>query len=349
MRHLYCPYLRAGLCALALAVAGCPSNQSNSDGGHQCSTAGDTPDLAMPGGGDDGGALSGDVEPYCPIDIDGGPPAPEDQVDGGPNCPADKRLPGCPCPFNNLQDNQTPYPCWPGLRKNRHVGQCMDGVTYCEPNMDPTGRLVYLWGQCVDAVLPNPKALPGFESCDCVGIGTWRLENLSPCFYDIGGGLGSGGAASSASVDRVVSCPLSLPLSAPREPWSEDSFATDCAGHYTLCYTLKAGDPDKPSASDCTVARVCIEADYGVAGVYQPFPPLPGWVAGSDAHTCCAIQFAATGGYGEMSVEGRTVLNCQRVSKVFDNRVRYCPASCGSNPQDPSCQHCYDGAITGNF
>src|SRR5678815_5593672 len=46
---------------------------------------------------------------------------------GTPECPDDKNRAGCPCPAEGMK-----APCWPGLRANRGLGICTDGVATCE-------------------------------------------------------------------------------------------------------------------------------------------------------------------------------------------------------------------------
>src|SRR5438046_1624272 len=54
----------------------------------------------------------------------------------------------------------------------------------------------------------------------------------------------------------------SPPPKAPSQAWSKNTLTADCAGHFKLCYELKAGSFDNPSTSDCSLAKVCVEADY---------------------------------------------------------------------------------------
>src|SRR4029077_434048 len=118
-----------------------------------------------------------------------------------------------------------------------------------------------------------------------------------------------------------------------------DTLKADCAGHFKLCYGLKAGTAATPKPGDCTLmAPVCTEADYTTPNVVQPYPDLAAWTG---ANVACAQQFAATGGYGEMSVIGESV-RCDVVDDgkgnpfVF-NRVQYCPLACNTNPSGPGC------------
>jgi hypothetical protein len=153
---------------------------------------------------------------------------------------------------------------------------------------------------------------------------------------------GSGGVASSYWNGNVVTCdPQMGMLMPPAKPWANDTITADCQGHFKLCYALRAGDGQKPMPGDCTLAKVCTEGDYTQVNQAQPFPPLPAFAAGDAAAIACAEQFAATGGYGEMSVDGETI-TCDQFSRVF-NRVVYCPLTCNQTPNDPKCQNCQQG------
>jgi hypothetical protein len=126
----------------------------------------------------------------------------------------------------------------------------------------------------------------------------------------------------------------------------------DCAGHFELCYTLKAGSIASPQASDCVVARVCTgEFDYPTADVVQSLPNLSGWMTPESglptaAQSACATAFHENGGYGEMSVKGKSVL-CDAIddgsggSFVF-NRIQYCKSKCNlaDAGTDPDCATC---------
>ena len=71
------------------------------------------------------------------------------------------------------------------------------------------------------------------------------------------------------------------------------------------------------------------------------FPPLPGWLAPPSAAACVA-QFASTGGYGQMSINGQSDL-CQLEGQQSFGMQTYCPTACtGSNPP-PSCATCMAG------
>ncbi|NOY94278.1 MAG: hypothetical protein GXP55_24130 [Deltaproteobacteria bacterium] len=274
---------------------------------------------------------------------DGGTGPVPDPPGGTPDCPDDKNREGCRC-----EGVGTTAPCWPGLRVNRDRGICRDGTTTCEAFDEFTGR----WGACVGAVLPDPSATLGPSACRCFSAGRWAIDNLSPCFVDYGGrGVY---AVSTYIAGAGAQCPT-LPASAAPPPtpepgtdWSTDRLTVDCEGRFQLCYTLKAGNADTPSPSDCTVARVCTETWYTSRDMEQELPPLPSWTS-SDA--ACARQFRDSGGYGEMSVTGLSV-ECDPIDDgsggeyVF-NRVNYCPADCASRPTAPECAGCMMGGSGG--
>jgi hypothetical protein len=131
----------------------------------------------------------------------------------------------------------------------------------------------------------------------------------------------------------------------PDEPWSANTLDVDCAGQFELCYTLKAGDFDNPSASDCVLASVCIEAWYAEKGVEQTLPVLPAW---NTKDTVCATQFVKNGGYGEMSVLGLSS-ECETIDDNGDplvfHRVGYCALHCNKpeNKDLPECKDCSNG------
>ena len=257
--------------------------------------------------------------PPCVCPIDGGPM--DCNVDGGPGgtpmCPDDKNREGCPCgPVG------TKAACWPGLRANRNLGDCKDGVTTCE--MQNESELA--WGPCVGAVLPVDGGT-GPEACTCFSAGTWDIANISPCF-EMENGSSAEYAVSTVLSGMTVMCPTESsppPFPTPTAPWSTDSLTVDCAGDFKLCYTIKAGMASAPSPSDCTVVQVCVQGAYAMANVMQALPSLPGW-AGTDP--TCSATFVNSGGYGEMSVVG-TAENCTQIGStaaplVF-NRIPYCP------------------------
>jgi hypothetical protein len=321
---------------LALAGAGCgaemrgPEEGGIGNGQDMAMGGGPTPDLMF----DNDAFWAQDPPPkYCALD--GGPPP---MVPGGtPDCPDDKNREGCPCPTEGMM-----APCWPGLRVNRNLGDCHDGMTTCVA----AGELSLAWGPCMGYVLPVPGATDGKAACKCFSGGRWALDDLTPCIFSTQGGtLGDVGATSATEdMTKMVSCmaQMAQPLVQPAGPWSQDTVTADCEGHFKLCYTLKAGDPMNPSPNDCVLGQACVESDYIQANQAQSFPPLPPWVSNDVA---CAEKFAASG-YGEMSVDGVSLL-CDPVQKVF-NRVTYCPLSCATNPTDPKCTNCMQGG-GGNF
>ncbi len=311
-------------------VSGCGSSRGG--GGGNGGTGGT-------GGSGDGFDLGADAfyidDPppmYCALD--GGVLPPPPPPGGTLECPDDKNREGCPCPAEGMT-----APCWPGARANRNLGVCHDGMTTCMQ----FSELALGWGPCMGYMLPVPGATEGANACKCFSHGKWQVDNLSPCFFAQSGMPdGSGGAISTVGSAGAYMCPADL-TTVPSTPWSTDTVTTDCEGHFKLCLTLKAGDAKNPQTTDCVVASSCTEADYTTPKMAQTFPPLPAWLS---TNTTCTAQFAATGGYGEMSVTGETV-TCDMVQSVF-NRVQYCPLSCQTTPTDPMCANCMAGG-SGNF
>jgi len=278
---------------------------------------------------------------YCGPAGGGGTPPP---IPGGtPECPDDKNREGCPC--EHVGETAS---CWPGLRVDRDRGICRDGTTTCMPYDEFYGR----WGRCEGYVLPVDSETRGPEACNCFSQGTWAIDNLSPCFVEYSSGRTY---AVSTFIDRsgTPSCPTSLsstppPRPEPGEPWSTNRLNVDCAGQFRLCYTIRAGSVEAPSASDCVVGQACTEAWYGEPGTEQELAPLPGW---SSSDATCAERFEAIGGYGEMSVEG-TSIECEPIDDmgapyVF-HRVGYCPSRCNETPTLPECADCMSGG-SGTF
>jgi hypothetical protein len=264
--------------------------------------------------------------------IDAAPPG------GTPMCPDDKNLPGCACPTVGATAT-----CWTGLRAQRDVGVCKDGMTTCTM----TGETSQAWGPCVGEVLPTAGATMGADACKCFSSGQWAIANLSPCFW---GTDGSGGAQSTVDPTSPA-CFTTQPPAIPTSIWSTDTVTADCVGTFTLCYTLKAGNGAMPQPTDCTVAQVCTTNYYPVANQVTPFPDLAAWATTTAAENTCAAQFATSGGYGEMSVTGTSEL-CEAIGDVNDagvqtpyvfNTVTYCPSSCNSDPTGPGCTNCMSG------
>jgi hypothetical protein len=256
---------------------------------------------------------------------------------GTPECPDDKNRQGCPC--TNVGEQVS---CYPGLRANRNLGVCTDGVATCQSG----GEFGAFWGPCEGYVLPTAGATKGKEACKCFSAGRWELANTSPCFYSNGSGI-TGAVSTYLDSQGRSQCPRSA--SNPPKPEPGTSFTTstlkvDCAGKFKLCYELKAGDADDPKPSDCSMMKVCTEADYTTAGREQKFPDLPAWTS---SNVSCVREFASSGGYGEMSVIGKSV-TCDAVDDgsgkplVF-NRVQYCALSCNENPTRADCVSCVQG------
>lgn len=292
----------------------------------------------------DGGDLyANDPLPkFCALDGGGTlPPTPT----GTDQCPSDKNKPGCGCDTVGQQ-----AACWTGLRANRSLGVCKDGVTTCQQVSENTRA----WGPCEGEVLPTPGA-KGKAGCACFSEGRWAIKNLVPCFVTQGGSNLTYTYSSKLTdpATGAVTCnpiPQGNPPYPPLDPvWSPNTVKVDCAGHFKLCYAIKAGSYDTPNAADCTLTKVCTEGDYPKEDVETPFPDLPGW---SSADTACAEKFKTTGGYGEMTVQGISIL-CDQVDDgsgnayVF-NRVKYCPATCLDNPSAPECKDCSSGG-SGTF
>lgn len=255
-------------------------------------------------------------------------------ITGTPDCPSDKNLPNCPCDTEGMT-----APCWTGKRANRDHGICHDGTTTCQRD----GEIGLTWGACNGEQLPTGTT--GKAACTCFSGGTWAIDNLSPCFESdsTGAVIGAESTLPNYSSTGVASPTCPDPGSTPTGSWSHTSLTVDCAGHFKLCYALKAGDPKNPKATDCTITQQCAESDYKTANVKQTWPDLPAWTS-TDA--TCAAQFNNTGGYGEMSVVGTSV-ECDMVNLVF-NRVPYCSSTCNTNPSAAGCAGCSSGG-SGSF
>lgn len=318
--------MRAMYVVIALAVLGCNSNTTTGGddlGGYWADLRG-APDLRDITGTDP-------FPMYCVFDGGTGSHPP---VTGTADCPSDKNVEGCPCdrPGDTAK-------CWPGHRKNRNLGLCTDGTATCKP----AGELASTWGPCVGAVLPVEGA-HGKAACECFSLGRWAIENLGICFGSkkVGDPPGNNGAWAAGLVGGKLDCDNKPAV------WSKDTVKADCVGHFKLCYTLKAGNADSPQPTDCEVGHSCTEGDYSQENVTQDFKALPYWEAKGDPQIACAQKFAATGGYGEMSVVGTTLL-CDMLNKPF-NRVNYCPLKCNmaGHENDPDCKGCMAGG-SGDF
>ena len=276
---------------------------------------------------------------YC--GPDGG--TPPEYPGGTPDCPDDKNREGCPC--THAGDTAA---CWPGLRVDRNRGICHDGTTTCEYFNEFMGR----WGPCEGYQLPDPNATTGAAACNCFSAGQWEIDNLSPCFVTYNGDQVY--AVSTFMNGADASCPTNLSQTPPPQPEPGQDFSTnrltvDCAGHYELCFVLRAGDENDPQPTDCEVARSCVQVWYDTPDVTMELPALPSWT--SSDYTC-AGQFADSGGYAEMTVEGLSI-ECDAVDDgngqpyVF-HRIGYCPTECNSDPTLPGCDNCGNGG-SGSF
>lgn len=290
------------------------------------------------------------------------PPKPGGTID----CPDDKNKPGCACETVG----QT-APCWTGLRANRGLGICKDGVATCvQINENRKG-----WSECTGEVLPQQGVTKGANACKCFSQGQWKLANLSPCFLEIcqttepdpdrpgqtrcvQSTVSYRSATSSTLNGQAINCPAPQnPQPLPGAVWTSNTLKVDCAGEFELCYELKSGDFANPQATDCSLGKVCTKGVYAKENVEQAFPDLGPWVTGgavgSPADTCIQ-KWSATGGYGEMTVKGLSV-RCDAIDDgagnpyVF-NRVKYCPPKCrgGANANLPECQGCQNGG-SGTF
>ena len=271
--------------------------------------------------------------PVCP----GVPVSPP--ITGNKDCPSDKNNKGCPCSPVGAE-----APCWPGYRKNRERGICRDGVATCKA----IGETQSEWTECKGYVLPQDDAATSKERCECFSGGQWKLDNLSLCFLKDGSGTYTGEAVSTVLTSNGTwACPADLSPQAPAEPFSTSTLTVDCAGHFTLCYTLHAGPAAQAKPTDCVVTRVCTEADYTTVDQPQIVPPLPGWATTTPEQVACAKKFTAEGGYAQLSVEGQTVL-CDTLPERTFVTLSYCSLLCSKTPDAPQCAQCQDGG-SGSF
>jgi hypothetical protein len=271
--------------------------------------------------------------PMCGPD---GKMTPAPKLEGSADCPKDKNREGCACPEAGKE-----AACWPGKRINRNHGICGDGKTRC----GQTPEFGLAWGSCQGYVLPKEGALQGPDACLCFSKGKWELSNLVPCIVEDTENNTTYLYSSSPDARGGYSCGsvsvAQLPQTAPTEIWSTSRLNVDCAGQFELCYTLKAGKATVPNANDCTLTRQCFDVWYDEAGRPQNLPDLSGWVA---PDTSCAARFKSVGGYGEMSVRGRSE-ECEAVDDgngkayVFE-RTTYCKPDCNQTPDAEECRDC---------
>jgi len=274
---------------------------------------------------------------YC--GPDGG--SPTEVPTGTLACPSDKNRAGCPCPEEGVTAS-----CWPGQRIHRNHGVCHDGTTVCQN----AGEFGLRWGRCEGYMLPVEGALSGPEACGCFSQGSWTLSNLSPCIY-----RGNQTYLYSSWLDSTGQIRCGGPFGpneappAPEADWSQSSLKVDCAGQFTLCFTIKAGDVANPKPNDCVITEQCLDVWYEEANVEQTLPVFRGWTS---SNTQCAQRFDLEGGYGEMSVKGLSI-ECDDVDDGMGNpyvfhRTNYCPPSCLQTPNTPECVQCVTGG-SGSF
>ncbi len=338
--------MAASTVAVSMIAAACGSSggstfndpSSSSSGGSSSSS--NLADLADSGFSLD--ALAAEDPPNQWCGPDGGEPN-QPPLGGSPDCPTDKNLETCPCgPVG------TTAACWTGLRANRGIGDCKDGTTTCVASGETnTGA----WGPCVGEVLPQPGATTPAAACSCFSKGQRHIDNLVPFFITYGTGSSAVTYSESTTQDPDGGATVypQLPTDggaypepppAPGGPWSTDELTVECAGTFTLTYTLKAGDFNNPQPTDCVLESQTLPATYyATAGVPQAWPTLPAWTE-DGSHTACANAFHENGGYGEMSVLGESVL-CQHIddgsggSLVF-HRIQYCAPNATNCGQDGS-------------
>jgi hypothetical protein len=261
-------------------------------------------------------------------------------VGGTPDCPGDKNREGCAC----TQPGEKAA-CWPGQRLNRGKGTCKDGMTTCELSTEfgPS------WGPCKGYVLPVEGATQGPDACRCFSNGKWALNNLVPCVYQTAQQVYL--YSSHPDATKGFECsPVSMsPPPMPTADWNSSTLSGDCAGQFKLCYTMKAGLVASPKPDDCVVMSSCVDIWYAQPGQEQALQNLPGW---SSSDAACAKKFIELGGYGEMSVLGKSV-ECDAVDDghgrpyVF-KRTSYCLPTCSMTPERPECMGCSTGG-SGQF
>jgi hypothetical protein len=283
--------------------------------------------------------------PWC--GPDSGTPAPP--ILGTEDCPDDKNKPGCAC--DKVGDKA---PCWTGLRKQRNLGICKDGVATCIAK----NETLNVWGECEGEVLPVPNATGG-QGCGCFSVGTWDITNTSPClrldsgtYYAYSTVYSDGKATFCGEPTGTNPATISPQGVAPAGIWSPNTLKVDCAGTFKLCFRIRQGDFNNPSTNDCILGETCTdEITFTTANQVQSLPDLKTW-AGTD--TACANKWEnptitpdnKSPGYGEMIVKGKTVhcddVGAQSSGDFVFHRVEYCPRMCRNpaNATDPICQTC---------
>jgi hypothetical protein len=271
-------------------------------------------------------------DPPPPMCLPDGGMAKPPQIGGTADCPEDKNREGCTCPKDGTQ-----AACWPGKRQNRNHGICHDGKTTCRASAE-FGKA---WGPCEGYVLPDEGATQGPAACRCFSNGKWALDNLVPCISQDPSGPWLYSSHPDAA-DGFKCEPVSMfPPPKPSASWTPSTLNVDCAGEFKLCYTMKAGDANAPASDDCTLMQSCVEVWYEQGGKTQKLPDLPGWTSSDRA---CAKRFVDHGGYGEMTVLGKSA-ECDPVNDgngeayVFA-RTAYCGPNCAATPDADGCKGC---------
>ena len=275
-------------------------------------------------------------DPAPPICGPDGGMTPAPDAGGTIVCPDDKNREGCPC--TNAGASQA---CWPGKRANRNHGVCKDGVAQCVR----TSEFGLRWGACNGYKLPTPGAVSGPEACGCFSDGEWAVTDLAPCIDQSTGKtflysshLDSTGVLICDGTDGKTPPPV------PPEDWNSSTLKVSCAGHFKLCYTIKAGNVNATVAGDCTISKQCVDTWYQNEGQTQKLPNLGAW---SSSDSTCAQRFVDVGGYGEMSVEGQSIecdaINDGQGAPLVFRRSGYCPQSCRTSPNTPQCKSCATG------
>ncbi len=343
MQHSFGRKIGVSLLTSALSVClgahfvGCDSGESRFTGDagiespNDGSLGGFTDDATVPGA--DAFWASDPPPKWCGPDGSAQPVAPTGTLD----CPSDKNREGCECTKEGEQ-----VACWPGLRKNRGLGMCKDGVATCTYKNETS----LAWGPCKGYVLPDPKATAGKRACMCFSEGEWSVKNTSPCVL-----VADGKVYMASSSNGTCESVTTLPPPVPKGVFSEDTLQVDCEGHFKLAFAIKAGDVANPKSTDCTVMKVTTEADYPTKNQVKKFPDLPPWSA---TDLACTKKYYETGGYGEFSVVGKSWL-CENIDNgsggeyVFQ-RFAYCPMKCAdpANKSLPECVSCTSG-LSGKF
>jgi len=333
----------SGLGGCAREIVGGQPLPADAGGGQQGMDAG--MDADMFGNGPVGPTLDASFDPDAFFIDDPLPPycGPDEdhmvEVTGSLACPSDKNREGCSCATAGEE-----AACWPGKRLNREHGICKDGTTTCVD----TEEFGLRWGPCEGYVLPVEGATEGPDACRCFSSGKWALSNLSPCIFR---GTDTWLYSSKLNADGTLNCGTVSEEPPPmlEGSWSTSSINVDCAGEFTLCFTIKAGDVNNPQDDDCVLMEICNDVVYEQARTDQVLPDLPSWRSLDNA---CAAQFDTVGGYGEMSVLGESI-ECDEVDdgsggRYVFHRTNYCPPSCQQTPNVPGCSECRTGG-SGEF